>query len=721
MTLTIRNHTLKKYIAQTLLGAISFVFLISLIAGIFIERDNAKMEHIEKIHDTHTTLISVLAPELAIYNIMEVRKLLSLASSHDKFFAVIDNNKNVYMSDYENFGSIRKLIYKAGRVDCRMLNKEKKDPGKNVFFYCTPIYYYSQDTESNAKLGVLISYSKLDFAFRSWKLLMEYLLAFFVISSLVFILLRRNLYKKLLSPLIKLERQISKLDSTRLQTNTNIGDIGWAPIEIQKIKEAFDQLLNCLHIENMKIRETEKKATLSHLAVQIAHDIRSPLAALEVIVVEANKFPERKRLLIRHSINRINDIANNLLTQYRLINKSGKEETENNLTSELLSALMDMVISEKRLQLNRSNIRISFEIDESAHGTCVNINPSLFERGLSNILNNAIESIVEHGEIKLYLGVADGNAIIKIIDNGCGIPEHLLPLLLKGGTSHGKKNGFGLGLSSAVSNIQSWNGTVTIESKKNQGTTVNIHLPLAKSPPWFAERIFFNKNNLFVVVVDDEESVHQIWNNRFESLSTLFDFKMIHLNTPTELMSWCKMNDNASVLFLVDYQFENSEINGIELIKYCGIESSAMLVTSCYDSDGLRDECLHCGVKLLPKFFSAYIPIEVTEAIKVDLIFLDDDCLITNTWELACELKNIKINTFNEVNTFLQAIRNYAKSTPIYIDSELTDNIKGEEIARDLYMVGYRELYLVTGKSHDSFSELYWIKSIAGKNCPYIN
>jgi hypothetical protein len=110
MTLTIKNHTLKKYIAQTLLGAISFVFLISLIAGIFIERDNAKMEHIEKIHDTHTTLISILAPDLAIYNIMEVRKLLSLASSPDRFFAVIDNSRNVYMSDYENFGGMQLKI-----------------------------------------------------------------------------------------------------------------------------------------------------------------------------------------------------------------------------------------------------------------------------------------------------------------------------------------------------------------------------------------------------------------------------------------------------------------------------------------------------------------------------------------------------------------------------------------------------------------------------------
>ena len=721
MILTIKNHTLKKYIAHTLLGAISFIFLISLIAGIFIERDNAKMEHIKKIRDRHTTLTSILAPELAIYNIMEVRKLLSLASSPDRFFAVIDNNKNVYMSDYEKFGTIKKLISKADRIDCRVLTEEKKRLSKNVFFYCTPIYYYDQDTERSTKLGALISYNKLDFSFLSWKLLIESLLAFLVISSLLFILLRRNLYKKLLSPLIKLEKQISKLDSTRLQTNTNIGNIGWAPIEIHKIKEAFDQLLNCLHIENMKIRENEKKATLSHLAVQIAHDIRSPLAALEVIVVEANKFPESKRLLIRHSINRINDIANNLLTQYRLINKSGKEETENHLTSELLSALMDMVISEKRLQLNRSNIRISFEIDESAQGTCININPSLFERGFSNILNNAIESIVEQGEIKIHLGVSKENAIIRITDNGCGIPEHLLPLLLKGGTSHGKKNGSGLGLSSAVSNIQSWNGTFTIESKKNQGTTIDIRLPLAKPPSWFAETILFNKNTQYVVVVDDEESVHQIWNNRFERLSTLFDFKMIHLNTPLELMSWCEMNDNASILFLVDYQFENSEVNGIELIKRCSIESSAMLVTSCYDSDSLRDECLHRGVKLLPKFFSAYIPIEVIETTKADLIFLDDDCLITTTWELACALKNIKITTFNDVNIFLQKIRNYAKFTPIYIDSELADNIKGEEIARDLYMIGYRELYLVTGKPQDSFSELYWIRSIAGKNCPYIS
>ncbi|MBY0545055.1 MAG: HAMP domain-containing histidine kinase [Gammaproteobacteria bacterium] len=713
-----KNYTLKKYISHTLLGTISFIFLIAFIAGVFIEKNNAKIERIAKIHDTHTTLSSIIAPELSIYNVMEIRRLLALSSSKDIFFSVIDNNKNIYMSDYLYFDVIKKLISANKNIDCSLLNKTEKTLHKNHFFYCSPIYYYDQNTENGTRLGVLISFNNLDFTFKPWILLMKLLFSLFVISGLLFILLKINLHKKLLSPLIKLEKKIAQLDYTNICETTNMGDIGWAPIEIHKIKSVFDQLLNRLYLENIRIRESEKKATLSHFAIQIAHDIRSPLAALEVLAVDANQFPEKKRLLIKHAINRINDIANNLLSQYRLIKKLDNEEIENYLTSELISDLIYMVVSEKRLQLNKSNVKISFEIHEQAHGICVNINPGFFKRTLSNILNNAIEATSGKGNIRVSLKISSKEAIIKIVDTGCGIPDHLLPLLLNGSSSHGKE-GHGLGLSSAIAHVKSWNGTLTIESQVNHGTTIKICLPLAKPPAWFAGRILFSKNIKYVVVVDDEESVHQIWDNRLEFLSKTLDFKIIHFNDPTEFISWCKININEPYLLLVDYQFEGCKINGMELIKQCGAESHAILVTSCYELDILREECLRSGVKLLPKFFFAYIPIEITDDIKIDLIFLDNDSLITNTWELSCELKNINIKTFNDVDLFLQEIIDYSIETPLYIDSELNDGIKGEEIARDLYMMGYRNLYLVTGKPHDNFPNLYWINAISGKNCPY--
>jgi signal transduction histidine kinase len=53
------------------------------------------------------------------------------------------------------------------------------------------------------------------------------------------------------------------------------------------------------------------------VARQVSHDIRSPLSALDVVLSSVSSLPEEQRILARLAINRIKDIANNLLLQNR--------------------------------------------------------------------------------------------------------------------------------------------------------------------------------------------------------------------------------------------------------------------------------------------------------------------------------------------------------------------------------------------------------------------
>ena len=61
------------------------------------------------------------------------------------------------------------------------------------------------------------------------------------------------------------------------------------------------------------VMETNKKATIAELAFQVSHDIRSPLAALDMAIQTLPELPEESRILIRSSLGRIKDITNNLL------------------------------------------------------------------------------------------------------------------------------------------------------------------------------------------------------------------------------------------------------------------------------------------------------------------------------------------------------------------------------------------------------------------------
>lgn len=63
--------------------------------------------------------------------------------------------------------------------------------------------------------------------------------------------------------------------------------------------------------------------------------------------------------------------------------------------------------------------------------------------------------------------------------------------------------------------------------------------------------------------------------------------------------------------FLVDYEFHNSNLTGLDIIKSLGIASRTTLVTSRDEELDIRLECKKIGVKILPKVYASLIPINI--------------------------------------------------------------------------------------------------------------
>lgn len=104
--------------------------------------------------------------------------------------------------------------------------------------------------------------------------------------------------------------------------------------------------LNCL----FKIRDqqsfilsAERDKTFNLVASQVAHDIRSPLSALNMVSSALSDVPEEKRLIIRNASKRINDIANQLISKVKESHSKQNTETKSPLKIELLSAIIDVL------------------------------------------------------------------------------------------------------------------------------------------------------------------------------------------------------------------------------------------------------------------------------------------------------------------------------------------------------------------------------------------
>lgn len=99
-----------------------------------------------------------------------------------------------------------------------------------------------------------------------------------------------------------------------------------------------------------------------------------------------------------------------------------------------------------------------------------------------NLLHNSVKYTPHGGRIWLHCTVEIDHAVIKVEDNGSGIPSELLPVIFELFTqenSHQSEGGFGVGLSLVKDLVDAHRGFVEVRSDgKNRGSEFTVRLPL---------------------------------------------------------------------------------------------------------------------------------------------------------------------------------------------------------------------------------------------------
>lgn len=299
--------------------------------------------------------------------------------------------------------------------------------------------------------------NKKDYFFYSYLALMTFTLILFAIWN--WHRLNKLLNTYITDPIKNLAKSLKS--NSNFKSENSIEEINYLAQEINSWQ---------LKLEQMKSDENSIK--LGKIAAQVAHDIRSPISVIDMLINDAPNFPEERTLILRHALQRIEDISNNFLAQYK--SPSEKEE----ITREYIPEILENMISEKRIQYGHRNIEFVLTIEDTISSFSW-VHAGDFKRVLSNLINNAIESISNSGTVKVNLFALENSLRIEIIDNGCGIDNEMLPKIKAGGISVGKKYGSGLGLSHAIKKIKEWNGTLEITSQVRVGTAISIQLPSA--------------------------------------------------------------------------------------------------------------------------------------------------------------------------------------------------------------------------------------------------
>lgn len=399
------------------------------------------------------------------------------------------------------------------------------------------------------------------------------------------------------------------------------------PESLANVPEEFrEEILAAVQLKEEQSKAlTEARVVASEnaarIAKQVAHDIRSPLAALSMVEKDIGaKLDESLRIILRESVSRINDIANDVMTKN--VNSSAahvSDATEKRESrSFLLSSLINEVVTEKRIEYRDvSGIKIDFRPGDSGYGLFAHVEGPVLKRVLSNLINNSVQAIGKVGAVTVHLdAVTEGSstsARIEVRDNGPGIPEDVLPRLGTLGVSHGKTDGAGMGLFHAHESVAQWGGRIAIRSTFGSGTTVQITLPPTASERWLLQKLTIAPDQK-ILVVDDDSAIHGAWQKVLDVAGR--EGNLEHFQSADTVLKEKEINgrDFSGHLCLIDYEFINSALTGLDLIDKLDVQKNSVLVTSRFDDPVVQKRATAMGVRILPKSLAHSVPIRIASA-----------------------------------------------------------------------------------------------------------
>lgn len=217
--------------------------------------------------------------------------------------------------------------------------------------------------------------------------------------------------------------------------------------------------------------QSEKLSIVGELAAGVAHEIRNPLTTIKGFIQLNHKESGSNvyNELLLSELDRIETITSELLT----LGKPQAVQLNRTNIKDLIDNTMDLLSP----QAHMNNIQLTLKVEND--GFFVTCEKNQLKQVFLNIIKNGMESMKEGGEIEIEVckGSYD-DCLISFQDQGCGIPEEILPKLGEPFYSL-KEKGTGLGLMICHKIIKQHHGTITYKSKVGEGTLVEISLPLS--------------------------------------------------------------------------------------------------------------------------------------------------------------------------------------------------------------------------------------------------
>lgn len=386
-------------------------------------------------------------------------------------------------------------------------------------------------------------------------------------------------------------------------------------VEVRDISEQ-KKIEKELILAKEKAEESDRLKT--EFLNNISHEIRTPLNG----ILGFSEFLSEKDLSKEKFNNYIQIIQNSgrqLLYIFEEILEISQLETQNILIQEEEICLNDLLFNLYTIfdVRKKEGVPLYFQKKYSDINSTIICDRSHLTKILTNLLENSFKYTL-NGYIELGYDIVNDYLLIYVKDTGIGIKPENQKIIFDRFSQEEKEpskktGGLGLGLTIAQKYCKLLGGNITVQSKKNFGTTFYIKLPYKPAHSKIVQKNQIKEKNIknhTILIVEDEEVNHLYLSTLFEKQVDL-DIQTLHAKNGKEAVAICIENESIDLIIM---DLKMPIMNGFEateLIRDIYPDTPIIAQTS-YTSKKDHDKATECGCNdIITK------PINTKEALQI--------------------------------------------------------------------------------------------------------
>ncbi|MDH5533833.1 MAG: PAS domain-containing sensor histidine kinase [Candidatus Pacebacteria bacterium] len=217
-----------------------------------------------------------------------------------------------------------------------------------------------------------------------------------------------------------------------------------------------------------------------------AHQLRTPLGgmrwSLEMVLENKEEISSENQNLL-NQVYQSNMIALSIVNDLLNVSKIENQQIVDKPEPVNIIRVIQKVLTDHQAEAKIRSVNYKVNLPPAETFPIIQVDKGKIKEIIGNLVANAIKYNKPNGSLSVTVNSDQQNISFSIADTGIGIPEKDLQRIFTkffraGNAVLNETSGSGLGLFVVKKYIEDWGGKVSINSKENIGTTVNITLPM---------------------------------------------------------------------------------------------------------------------------------------------------------------------------------------------------------------------------------------------------